>query len=229
MRLHKFLSNVGFCSKRDGERLIRAGKIFVNGKKAQMGDTVSGDENIVIDGQILVQKKSPEKKVLLFHKPKGVECSLSPGGDIKTLLDFDFGADRVFPIGRLDRDSCGLLLLTNDGKLGNTLAQPSSEREEEYILAVKGSITSEIITRLSQGIMLGEKQTAPCQVEQQSSNTLKLILHDGRTRQIRKMCETVNLQIIDLMRTRIGTLPLEELKEGKWRILTVAELQLLNE
>ena len=138
MRLHKFLSDVGFCSKRQGEKFIRAGKILVNGKKATFGDTVSGNEDIVIDGQTLQVKKSPKKKVLAFYKPKGVECSLSPNPAVKTLLDFDFGADRVFPIGRLDRDSHGLLLLTNDGVLGNRLAQPSSKHEEEYLVVKKG-------------------------------------------------------------------------------------------
>ncbi len=229
MRLQKLLSNVGFCSKRQGEKLIRAGKIFVNGKKAILGDKVSGNEDIVIDGQTLQIKESPKKKVLVFYKPKEVECSLSPNQEVKTLFDFDFGADRVFPIGRLDTGSHGLLLLTNDGILGNRLAQPSFEHEEEYLLVVKGEVTPEIIAQLSQGIMLGKKRTAPCSIEQTKDNMLRFILHDGRNKQIRKMCEAVGLQVHDLKRVRVGRILLQELKEGTWRVLNDTEFQRLKQ
>jgi pseudouridine synthase len=228
IRLQRFLSNVGFCSKRQAEKYIRAGKIHIDGKQATMGDEVSGSEDIVINGQTLLVKKSPEKKVVIFYKPKGVECSLSSYGEVKTLLDFDFGADRIFPIGRLDKDSHGLLLLTNDGVLGNRLAKPSSEQEEEYIAAVKGEVTPEIIVQLAQGISLEKKKTVPCRVEQIEDNMLRFILHDGRNRQIRKMCETVGLHVADLMRVRVGKILLQELKEGEWRVLNDAEFQALK-
>jgi pseudouridine synthase len=228
MRLQRFLSNIGFCSKRQAERYIRAGKILVNGKTAVIGDEVSGNEDIVVDGQPLLVKKSPRKKVLVFYKPKGVECSLTSYGDVQTLLDFDFGADRVFPIGRLDRDSHGLLLLTNDGALGNNLAQPSLEHEEEYVVVVKGEITSEILVQLAQGISLEKKKTVPCRVEQIGDKRLRFILHDGRNRQVRKMCEAAGLQVDDLMRVRVGRIVLQELKEGEWRVLNDAEFQALK-
>jgi len=228
MRLQRFLSNVGFCSKRQGEKYIRAGKIFINGKKATMGDKVSGNEDIVIDGQKLLIKKPPLKKVLAFYKPKGVECSLTANGDAKTLLNFDFGADRVFPVGRLDKDARGLLLLTNDGVLGNRLAKPSLEHEEEFLLVVSGKVTSQIVLELSQGIMLGKNKTAPCRVEKIEDNMLRFILHDGRNKQIRRMCEKVGLQINDLMRVRVGKILLQELKAGEWRILENVELQELK-
>lgn len=227
MRLQRFLSNVGFCSKRQGEEYIRAGKIFVDGKKATLGDKVSGNEDIVIDGQTLLAKESPQKKVLAFYKPRGVECSLSLNREIKTLLDFNFGNDRVFPIGRLDKESHGLLLLTNDGVLGNRLAKPSIEHEEEYLLMIKGEVTQGIIAKLSQGIMLGKKKTAPCFIEQLEDNKLRIVLHDGRNRQIRKMCEAVGLQVQDLMRVRVGTILLQKLKEGQWRVLRDKEFQIL--
>jgi pseudouridine synthase len=228
MRLQRFLSNVGFCSKRHAEKYIRAGKILINGKTAIVGDEVSGSEDIVIDGQPLLAKKSPEKKVLVFYKPKGVECSLTSYGEAKTLLDFDFGADRVFPIGRLDRDSHGLLLLTNDGALGNSLAQPSLEHEEEYVVVVKGEVTSGVLVQLAQGIPHEKKRTVPCRVEQIEGDTLRFILHDGRNRQVRKMCEAAGLQVDDLMRVRIGKIVLQELKEGEWRVLNDAEFQALK-
>jgi pseudouridine synthase len=228
IRLQRFLSNVGFCSKRQGEKFIRAGKILVNGKTASVGDEVSGNEDIVIDGQTLLVKKSPPKKVLVFYKPRGVECSLSANRAVKTLLNFDFGADRVFPVGRLDSDSHGLLLLTNDGVLGNKLAQPGPEHEEEYIVVVQGEVTSEILTRLAQGVILEKKKTEPCRVEQLEDKRLRFILHDGRNRQIRKMCETVGLHVDDLMRVRVGTIVLDKLEEGEWRTLNDAEFQALK-
>jgi pseudouridine synthase len=228
MRLQRFLSNVGFCSKRQAEKYIRAGKVLINGKVATIGDEVSGNEGIVIDGQTLIVKESPKKKVLVFYKPKGVECSLTSYGDVKTLLDFDFGADRVFPIGRLDKDSHGLLLLTNDGVLGNSLAKPSLEHEEEYVVVVKGEVASGVLVQLAQGIFLEMKKTVPRIVEQIEDNMLRFILYDGRNRQIRKMCGTVGLQVVDLMRVRVGKILLQELKEGEWRVLNDAEFQTLN-
>jgi pseudouridine synthase len=228
IRLQRFLSNVGFCSKRQAERYIRAGKILVNGETAAIGDEVSGNEDIVVDGQPLLVKESPRKKVLVFYKPKGVECSLTSYGEVQTLLDFDFGADRVFPIGRLDRDSHGLLLLTNDGTLGNSLAKPSLEHEEEYVVVVKGEVTPGILAQLAQGISLEKKKTVPCRVELIEDKRLLFILHDGRNRQIRKMCEAAGLQVDDLMRVRVGKIVLQELKEGEWRVLDDAEFQALK-
>jgi pseudouridine synthase len=229
MRIQRFLSNVGFCSKRQGEKFIRAGKILVNRKIAMLGDEVSGDEDIVIDGQALLVKKSPKKKVVIFYKPKGVECSLSLHREVKTLLDFDFGGDRVFPIGRLDKDSHGLLLLTNDGDLGNRLAKPSSVHEEEYVVVVKGEVTSEILVKLAQGISLEKKTSVPCHVEKIEHNMLRFVLHDGRNRQIRKMCDAAGLPVDDLMRVRVGKIMLEGLKEGEWRVLKDAEFQALKQ
>ena len=222
------MSNVGFCSKRQGEKFIRAGKILVNGKTATVGDEVSGNEDIIIDRQPLLVKKSPEKKVLAFYKPRGVECSLSAAHALKTLLNFDFGADRVFPIGRLDNESHGLLLLTNDGALGNRLAQPGPEHEEEYLVVVKGEVTAEILTRIARGVILERKKTAPCRVEQLEDKRLRFILHDGRNRQIRKMCEAVGLHVDDLLRVRVGTIGLDKLAEGEWRTLNDVEFQALK-
>ena len=200
----------------------------MNGKTASVGDEVSGNEDIVIDGHMLLVKKSPPKKVLAFYKPRGVECSLSAGRTGKTLLDFDFGADRVFPVGRLDSESHGLLLLTNDGGLGNRLAQPGPGHEEEYLVQVQGEVTSGICARLAQGVILETKKTAPCRIEQVEDHRLRFILHDGRNRQIRKMCEAVGLHVEDLLRIRIGAIGLKNLAAGEWRVLNDAEFQVLK-
>ncbi len=228
MRIQKYLSDVGFCSRRQAEDFIRDGKILINDKKAVLGDKISGDDKIIIDGQELQIKKVPKKKVLVFHKPKGVECTLSPGHEIKTLLDFDFGPDRVFPIGFLDKDAHGLLLLTNDGDLGNKLTHPSSEHEEEYIVSVKGKITDAIIDNLEQGVIREGKKNVPCQVEQIGDDVLRLILNKGRNRKIRKMFDTYDLQIIDLQRIRVDEILLKELISGDWRILNDTDFEELK-
>lgn len=229
MRLQKFLSDVGFCSRRQAEEFIRAGKIIVNGKKATLGDKVSGKEVISVDGRKLQVKAPPRKKVVVFFKPAGVECTLSPVYGVKTLLDFDLGPDRVFPIGRLDRDAQGLLLLTNDGELGNRLAHPSVEREEEYLVVVKENLTSEMIAQFAQGILLGNTRVVPHRVERLEDNVLRCILHEGRNKQIRKMCDAVGLEILALQRIRVGAIELGELKPGQRRVLTDTEYKALQQ
>ncbi|MDR3629950.1 MAG: pseudouridine synthase [Desulfocapsaceae bacterium] len=229
MRLQRFLSNVGFCSKRQGEKFIRAGKILVDGRTAMVGDEVSGNEDIVVDGQRLRVKQPPGKKILLFNKPAGVECSLSLSRTSKTLLDFDFGPNRVFPIGRLDRESHGLLLLTNDGVLGNRLARPSLEYEEEYLVVVRGEITPELLLRLGQGRATGEKKPVFCRVDRLEGDTLRFILHDGRTRLLRKLCEAAGLQIDDLLRVRVGGMYLQDMRDGEWRTLPDGEFMRLEQ
>lgn len=227
MRLQKYLSEVGFCSRRDAEDLIRAGKIVVDGIVATLGDKATGKEKIVIDGKELEAKDLPKRKVLAFFKPSGVECTLAVINGMKTLLDFDFGPDRVFPIGYLDRDSSGLLLLTNDGNLGNKLAQPSQGDENEYLMVVENDITQATIVQLSKKIMEAHKPPMPCTIEDEGGNRFQLVIKNGKAKQIRKVCVEAGLEISDLLRIRIGDLSLEDLEVGAWRILTEAELKLL--
>lgn len=227
VRLQKFLSEQGICSRRRAEELICSGKILVNGKKAILGDKVSGIEEIFVEGR-KVTSHAKVTKVLAFYKPQDVECTLSPNRGATTLLDFNFGSERVFPIGRLDKDSRGLLLLTNDGDLGNKLAHPRFGQEKEYLVVVKGDITPEILELLSKGIEIDRKKTSPCTVEQVEQDVLRFVLHEGKNRQIRKMCEAVNLKVQDLLRVRVGSIWLGELKEGKWRVLNDGELASLK-
>jgi pseudouridine synthase len=230
MRLQKFLSEVGFCSRSDAEGFIKAGKVLVDGKKATLGDKVTGKENIIVDGHKLLVKEPAKKKVIVFNKPSGVECTMSQSPWMKTLMDFDYGPDRVFPIGRLDKDSHGLLLLTNDGELGNALAHPGVEREEEYVLTVKEKLTSESIARFKGGIVLKEKkQIIPHDVKQRGDNLLRCVLHEGRNKHIRKMCDAAGLEIVDLQRIRVGNVELGELQAGQWRVLTDTESQALKQ
>ncbi|MCF7918251.1 rRNA pseudouridine synthase, partial [Candidatus Gracilibacteria bacterium] len=217
----------GVCSRRHAEDLIRAGRIFMNGKKALLGDKTSGKEDVLVDGK-KIQIKHLKKKVIAFYKPRGVECTLSPNRGAITLLDFDFGSERIFPIGRLDKDSHGLLLLTNDGDLGNALAHPSFEQEKEYLVVIKGIVTEDILKKLKAGIIVNGKQTVPCHIEGVGKEIFRFILHEGRNRQIRKMCEAVGLEVKDLLRIRVGNVSLGEMREGKWRILSDREVETLK-
>ncbi len=227
MRLQKYLSEVGFCSRRDAEELISAGKILIDGVVATLGDKVTGQEAIVIAGKELEAKELPPRKVLAFFKPSGVESTLTSCGDIKTLLDFDFGPDRVFPIGYLDKESRGLLLLTNDGDLGNRLSQPSRGDEHEYLLVAGNDISSALIAKLSQSIMVMHKTLLPSEVEDLGGRRFQIVLNNGKVKKIRKACDEAGVEIRDLLRLRVGDIELEGLEEGAWRALTEQELKKL--
>jgi len=224
MRLQKYLSEVGFCSRRDAEDFIRAGKIVIDGHVASLGDKVTGKEKIVIDGKELVVKEFAPQKVLIFNKPKGVECTLTAYDNFKTLLDFDFGDSRVFPIGHLDRESSGLLLLTNDGDLGNRLAQPSRGEEYEYFLTMKSNITEGMLGNLAQAITRVHRSEGPCKVEDVGENKLRVVVINGKAKQIRKACAEIWVEVVELKRQRIGRLELADLASGSWRVVTDEEL-----
>jgi pseudouridine synthase len=228
MRLQKFLSQQGVCSRRDAEDMIIAGKIFVNGNLATVGDQVEGDETIFISGRKLIVR-DPQKIVLAWNKPIGVEVTFENKHGGKNLASFDFGPERVVPIGRLDKDSHGLLLLTNDGELCNFLAHPRYEHSKEYIVTVDKSLFPVEIEKLGNGsILLNNKPVKPCIVKQVSAKQFRIILEEGRNRQIRKMCDACRLSVIDLFRTRVKGIEIGELKSGEWRILSDKEVDQLR-
>lgn len=223
MRLQKYLSDLGVCSRNQAETFIRAGKVSINGKRATLGDKVSDKDVVTVDGKKLQAGARPKKKVVIFCKPRGVECTLSAMKGVRTLLDFDFGPDRIFPIGRLDRESHGLLLLTNDGELGNRLAHPTQEYEEEYLVVVEEDLTAEAVAGFAKGIQSDNTTIVPHQVEQLGDNVLRCVLHEGRSRHLRKLCDAVGLHIIDFQRIRMGTMTLGDLQPGEWRVLSDVE------
>lgn len=228
IRLQKFLSEQGVCSRRAAEELIRKGKITIDGEKAQLGDRVLGAEMIMVDGQKVKSQVRPSQKVLAYYKPAGVECTFRSEPEIQTLANIDFG-ERVFSIGRLDKDSQGLLLLTNNGDLANKLAHPRYQKEKEYLVSVEGEIEPWKLKKLSSGILMDSgKKTRPCIVDEVKDGVLVFVLTEGRNRQIRKMCEAVELSVVDLMRIRVGSLKLGEMKVGKWRVLSEVEVQSLE-
>lgn len=227
IRLQKFLSEHGYCSRREAENLIKKGQIIVNGLPSQLGDRVSTDDTFVIEGKKFVPKK--EKKILLaFHKPVGVECTLQKSDEVQTLRDFQFPGKHVFPIGRLDKESHGLLLMTNDGDLANKLAHPRYKHQKEYLVVTSKPITDAHLLQLGDGsIKINNKKVLPCTVKQIEPNVVSITLTEGKNRQIRRMCKHLGLKVMELLRIRMENILLGEIKPGRWRHVSEAESQKL--
>jgi len=229
VRLQKFLSGQGICSRREAESFIAKGKVLVNGKPATLGDKVTGDEKIIFNGATIKVRTNIQAIVLAWHKPVHVEVTFHNEHGGKTLNDFDFGSERVVPIGRLDKDSHGLLLLTNDGDLSNKIAHPSYSHEKEYVVAIDTPVTPSIIERLSSGkLEVNGERVQPCEVEQIKEKVFRIILKEGKNRQIRRMCEACDLKVKELVRVRVNNIWLNELPVGKWRKLSSAEIARLQ-
>lgn len=224
IRIQKFLGARGVGSRRAVEDLICAKKIRVNGQYAILGQQVTEADRIEVDGKLIDQK--PEPKVwYAFYKPIGVEstCALPKHEKEKTLRSFRFGDERVFPVGRLDKDSEGLILLTNDGIRANELMHPRYEHKKEYEVRVHKPIKGSDLNRLRKGIALEGYTTAPAEIERMGDAEFRIILHEGKNRQIRKMCAACGFEVTSLKRIRIESILLGDLKPGEWRSLDVSE------
>lgn len=231
VRLQKFLAESGVASRRKSEQLIADGKVRVNGKVAQIGDKVNPKKDTVtVSGKKVVKTK--EFTYILLHKPRGFITTMSDEMDRKCVAELikDVPA-RVYPVGRLDRDSEGMLLFTNDGEFANAMAHPTKHVPKTYRVTVRPSISDEQITQLTTGIVIDDRKTAPAQVrvvtKEESRVVLEIILYEGRNRQIRKMCEAVGLEVARLKRTAIGSIKLGMLKQGAWRELSDDEVRKL--
>lgn len=230
IRLQKFLSSQGYCSRREAENLIRNGRIVVNDKVSILGDHIDGSEVILIDGEKLKIKKNIAPAVYAFHKPEGVESTLRKDPHIVTLASFDFPG-RVFNIGRLDMGSTGLLLMTNDGDLANLLMHPRYEKEKEYLVSLNKEFSNDFLQKMSEGVKIAPKKiTKPCRVEkiEGQSRVFRIILKEGKNRQIRRMCEVLGFKVIELHRIRIGNIFLGKLKPGKFRKLSDEDIKQLR-
>ena len=233
VRLQKHLSICGIASRRKAEELIAAGKVKVNGHIASLGDKVDPKrDKVTVRGKTVVAVK--EKVYIMLHKPRGFVTTMNDELDRKNVADLvkDVGV-KVFPVGRLDRNSEGLLIMTNDGELANILTHPSSHVNKTYRVTVGGEVDDEMIDKLSSGIDLDGRKTLPCDVfviERKPDRTvLGFIIHEGRNRQIRRMCEAVGLDVLRLKRTEIAGVKLGMLPQGSWRDLNERELtRLMN-
>ena len=220
-RLNKYLSETGACSRREADQWIEAGRVTVNGARAVLGTQGNEGDDVLVDGQALRAK--PKRVYIALNKPVGVECTTDrdvPGN----IVDFVGHGERVFPIGRLDKDSEGLILLTNDGDIVNTVLRAENEHEKEYVVAVDRPLTPEFLSGLARGVPILDTVTNPCKVTQVGKNTFRIILTQGLNRQIRRMCEHFGYRVRRLQRVRIMNVHLGTLPVGDWRNLTPSEL-----
>ena len=223
--LNKFISETGFCSRREADKLIETGRVTVNNKLPKLGNRVSYDDIIKIDGKPLKPKDKPI--YIAFNKPVGVS-STTDRKDKYNIIDYLHHPKRIFPIGRLDKPSEGLIFLTNDGDIVNKILRAGNNHEKEYIVTVDKPITAEFIQRMGSGIRILDTVTQKCFVKQESKYVFRIILTQGLNRQIRRMCEALNYRVIKLVRTRIMNITLSGIAPGKWRYLTQSEIDAIN-
>lgn len=221
-RLQKALARAGFGSRRVCENLIADGRVTVNGRLIELGARVEEDDEVAVDGTVISTKIDAVS--YLLNKPKGVVTTAKDTHDRQIVLELVPDEPRVFPVGRLDLDTEGLLLLTNDGQLAHRLTHPSFGIEKEYLAHVRGRPTRAVLRSLREGIELEDGLTAPAKASVVAPGLIKLTIHEGRNRQIRRMCEAVGHPVLRLARTRIGPLSDAKLKPGEWRSLTTEEL-----
>lgn len=230
IRLQKYLSECGYCSRRKAEELIAAGKVKVNGHPARLGDKVHLRGDIVTVCGKKLQHQEQQRIYLMLHKPRGFVSTMRDELGRKCVADLVSDApSKVFPAGRLDKDSEGLLLFSNDGEFVNLMTHPSRHVEKRYRVTVRPPVTDDQLQAMRDGILLDGRKTAPCEIntvtEEENRVVLEFILQEGRNRQIRKMCEAVQLNLIRLKRFAIGTLKLGMLPQGKWRLLNDREVR----
>jgi 23S rRNA pseudouridine2604 synthase len=222
MRLNKYLAETGACSRREADQWIEAGRVSVNGARAVLGTQVADGDEVQVDGRPLRPK--PRRVYLALNKPVGIECTTDravPGN----IVDFVSYPERVFPIGRLDKDSEGLILLTNDGDIVNTVLRAEHGHEKEYVVAVDRPLTEAFLAGMAAGVPILETVTNPCRITPVGRNTFRIVLTQGLNRQIRRMCEHFGYTVRRLQRVRIMHVQLGTLPVGQWRALTPAELR----
>ena len=218
MRLNKYLSELGICSRREADRLIEAGKVVVDGEIAQMGSKVMENQEILVDGTPV--KKADKKILLAYNKPKGVVCSTKEKDNIVEYLNYPV---RIYPIGRLDKNSTGLLLLTNRGELSDAITRGSNYHEKEYIVRVNKKLTDDFIRKMGEGVPILDTVTRKCTVEKIDDYKFRIILTQGLNRQIRRMCEYFDYRVTALKRVRVLNIRLGNLRVGEYREVTKAE------
>ncbi|MEG0916678.1 MAG: 23S rRNA pseudouridine(2604) synthase RluF [Myroides sp.] len=225
IRINKFLSEVGYCSRREADKLLEQGRITINGKIPELGTKVLPTDEVRVNGELVSEKEEP-KIYLAVNKPAGIECTTNQSvrGNI---VDFINYPERIFPVGRLDKDSEGLIIMTNDGDIVNKILRARNNHEKEYIVTVDKTITDRFIQRMSAGVPILDTVTKECRVEKISSTTFRIFLTQGLNRQIRRMCEYFDYTVVALKRIRIINISLD-VPVGKYRDITKAEMDELN-
>lgn len=223
--LNKYISETGICSRREADKYIEAGRVKLNGKVAQKGNRVATSDTVLLDNKPL--KSKPKFIYLAYHKPVGVTCT-TDRKDKTNILDAVKYPKRVFPIGRLDKDSEGLIFLTNDGDIVNKILRAGNQHEKEYLVTVNQPISKNFIKKMANGVPVLGKMTRKCFVRKESKFVFRIILTEGMNRQIRRMCQHFGFKVQRLVRIRIMNVTLKGIAKGKWRNLTDKEMGALN-
>ncbi len=224
VRINKYFTEQGFCSRRAADKMIEAGRVRINGRAAVLGDQVIGGDVVAVDGRVV--KSRPRAVYLAYHKPVGVTCTTERRvqGNILQAVGYP---ERIFPIGRLDKDSSGLILLTNDGDIVNLILRAEFGHEREYVVTVERPYAPTFLRCLEQGVPVQGEKTRPCRTAPVDAATFRIMLTEGRNRQIRRMCSALRYRVVRLVRVRIMHIRLGELPVGKWRELTPREQEKL--
>ncbi len=221
-RLNKYISASGYCSRREADKYIESGNVTINGKRAQLGDRVLPGQKVKVNGNLIENEIEPI--YIAFNKPVGI-VSTTDTQEKDNIIDYISYEQRIFPIGRLDKDSQGLILLTNDGDIVNKILRAGNNHKKEYIVTVNKPITPDFLTRMSQGVPILDRVTRKCQIEKITPNIFKISLTQGLNRQIRRMCEYFGYEVVKLERISIMNIKLDKLGQGNWRPLTLQELE----
>lgn len=224
-RLNKYISETGTCSRREADKLIEQGRVLVNGKVPELGTKVSDADEVTIDHKPLKAKEKP--LYIAFNKPPGITCTTDLK-DKDNIIDFINHPKRIFPIGRLDKPSEGLIFLTNDGDIVNKILRAGNNHEKEYLVMVDKPITPDFIQKMGSGVDIGDAVTKKCFVKQEGTNKFRIILTQGLNRQIRRMCDAFDYKVYKLQRIRIMNVSLNGINSGGWRYLTNDEINTIN-
>lgn len=217
IRLNKFLSEAGICSRREADRLIEAGRVSVNGKRASVGERVEADWEILVDGKRA--RKKQQKTLLAFYKPRGIVCTFERRKGQVNIIDFLDYPIRLTYAGRLDKDSEGLIILTDDGELIHRMMRGANGHEKEYTVEIDKQVTEDFLEQMQKGIPILGKITRPCKAWKTGEKTFRIILTQGMNRQIRRMCEYLDCRVVKLKRIRIMNIELGDLKPGEYRLI----------
>jgi len=226
-RINKYLSEVGYCSRRAADRLIKEGKVTINGKIPKMGSNVEDGDQVEVEGKIIKKSTKQKNIYLAFNKPVGIVCTTDKSVERDNIIDFIKYPVRIFPVGRLDKLSEGLIFLTNDGDIVNKILRARNNHEKEYIVSVNRLINRDFIQRMSNGVEILDTITKNCLVKQLGPKKFKIILTQGLNRQIRRMCESLGYRVQSLKRVRIMNIKLD-IPTGKYRKFSKEELLELN-
>jgi 23S rRNA pseudouridine2604 synthase len=223
MRLNKYLSETGMCSRREADAWIACGRVSINGKRAELGTQVTEADEVRVDNRVVGVRKKKKKIYICLNKPVGITCTTEQG--VKdNIVDFIGHEERIFPIGRLDKESEGLILLTNNGDIVNDILRSENNHEKEYLVTVDKPVTDVFLAGMAGGVRILDTKTKPCKVSRVGKYEFRIILTQGLNRQIRRMCEVFGYDVKRLQRVRIVNIRLGGLKLGRWRNLTEAEL-----